>query len=258
VLQLCAPYPFIWFQRSTELCATVINVHDCEFAPPTQPPPTSTTLSTTTTTTRVTTEPPSGVSPIECPSTGVSKHPNPTSCTRFFMCFDGVAIERQCSPGLYFSRAQLRCVRRDDSDCSLDNNACPLENDPNNVVFLPDQENCQKYFICYDGEPQEFDCGESLHWDPNNNWCIREEDSQCEPSYPLPPIREIECPEDTSSDIIFLPHPEDCHFYFICIDGTSILARCARNFLFDYIIEKCFFADQARCFNRNPFLDFIQ
>lgn len=61
------------------------------------------------------------------------------------MCFDGVAVERSCSPGLFFSRSQLRCVRRPESDCLLDNESCPAENDPNNVVFLPDQEDCQMY-----------------------------------------------------------------------------------------------------------------
>lgn len=207
--------------------------------------------------------------PVDCPPQGVSKAANPFSCTRYFMCYDGVAVTRTCSPGLFFSRSQLRCVRRDDSDCILNDESCPLENDPNNVVFLPDQDDCQRFdsriffiasrksnffnfirfFICHDGAPVEFDCGETLHWDPNNNWCIREEESVCEPSYPLPPIREIECPPETGNDIIFLPHPEDCQFYFICLDGTSILTRCARNMLFDYSISKCNFADRARCFN---------
>lgn len=111
--------------------------------------------------------------------------------------------------------------------------------------------NIFRYFVCYDGAPVEFDCGDSLHFDPNMNWCIKEEDSFCEPSYPLPDVREIECPEDTENDIIFIPHPEECQFYFICLDGVSILARCARNLLFDYQMEKCFFADSAVCFNRN-------
>lgn len=109
-----------------------------------------------------------------------------------------------------------------------------------------------RYFVCYDGAPVGDDCGETLHWDPNNNWCIKEEDSECEPNYPLPEVRVIECPEDTESDIIFLPHPEDCQFYFICLDGMSVLARCARNMLFDYVMENCFFAESARCFNINP------
>lgn len=177
---------------------------------------------------------------------------NPVSCTRYFLCFNGVPTDRSCSPGLYFSRAELRCVRRADSDCALDENSCPADDDPNNIVFLPDQEDCQRFFVCNNGSAVEQDCGPSLHWDPSNDWCILEEDSKCEPSYPLPEVREIECPEDTESDIIFLPHPEECQFYFICLDGVSILARCARNMLFDYVIENCFFAESARCFNRHP------
>lgn len=50
----------------------------------------------------------------------------------------------------------------------------------------------------------EFDCGATLHWDPVNNWCILEENSECEPSYPLPEVREIECPDDTGADVSFL------------------------------------------------------
>lgn len=109
-----------------------------------------------------------------------------------------------------------------------------------------------RYFVCYDGEPQERDCGYSLHWDPLNNWCIREEDSECEPSYPLPDLRDIECPEDTEDEVILLPHPEECQFYFICLNGESFLVRCARNTLFDYILSNCYFAESARCFNRVP------
>lgn len=257
-LQLCGPNPFVWFNYVQQSCSVMWGV-DCEFAPvtdpptnpPTNPPPTNPPTNPPPTVVPPEPTPPSN-QPISCPSTGVSKHVNPMSCTRYWMCYDGVAVERQCSPGLYFSRAQLRCVRRDDSDCLLDLNSCPAENDPNNIVFLPDQEDCERYFVCYDGEPEEFECGPTLHWDPNNNWCIREEDSECEPSFPLPPIREIECPDDTGGDLLFLPHPEDCQFYFICLDGRSILQRCARNLLFDHIRSNCFFRDQAMCFDSDP------
>lgn len=116
-------------------------VHTCEFGPPTAPPaPPQTTLSTTPATSPTTTRRPN---PVDCSFNGVNKVPNPHSCTRFFMCFDGVAVERSCSPGLYFSRSELRCVRRDDSDCLIDGESCPDTNDPGNIVFLPDQENCQ-------------------------------------------------------------------------------------------------------------------
>lgn len=66
----------------------------------------------------------------ECPLRGVAFFRNQFSCTKFVLCFDGVAIDKTCSPGLYFSRAQSRCVRRDDSDCLLGDGTCPAENDP--------------------------------------------------------------------------------------------------------------------------------
>lgn len=120
--------PF-WFQRTQQACVLEQFVHDCEFAPNTEAP--QTTIATP------------RPNPVECPESGVTKVPNPYSCVRYFMCFAGVAVARTCSSGLFFSRSQLRCVRREDSDCLLDSESCPAENDPDNVVFLPDQENCQ-------------------------------------------------------------------------------------------------------------------
>lgn len=132
-----------WFQRTQEVCARPLDVWDCEFAPETQPPPL-----TEPPTTIPPPPPPTTIAPpspdSQCPSSGVSKIINPYSCTRYFMCFGGWLVERTCSPGLYFSRSQLRCVRRADSDCLLDGESCPAENDPNNIVFLPDQEDCQR------------------------------------------------------------------------------------------------------------------
>ncbi|CRL07705.1 CLUMA_CG020659, isoform A, partial [Clunio marinus] len=261
-----------WFHRTSETCRVSRDVLDCEFAPPvwppaTDPPPTQPPTTTTppaTTTPPVTTTPPMTTSAdvttstaasnspdlVDCPGSGVSVHIHPFSCTRYFMCFDGWLINRTCSPGLFFSRSQMRCVRRSESDCRLDVDSCPADDDPPNVVFLPDQEDCQKYFVCHQGNALEWDCGPTLHWDPNDNWCIREEESDCEPSYPLPDVKDIECPDDTESDIIFLPHPDECQFYFICIDGESTLVRCGRYTLFDHILGKCFFAESARCFNQ--------
>lgn len=105
--------------------------------PQTTQPPTTASIAITTTV--------SSPRLVDCPSNGVSKVPNPFSCTRYFMCYEGVAVPRNCSPGLYFSPSRLRCVRRADSDCLLDNESCPAENDPQNVVFLPDQEDCQRF-----------------------------------------------------------------------------------------------------------------
>lgn len=207
----------------------------------TRPP---TTTSTTTTTSLTTTQNPNE---ILCPSSGVSKIVNPFSCSRYFLCFDGTPVERTCSPGLFFSRSQLRCVRREESDCDLEMNICPEVNDPNNIIFLPDQEECRKYFICYDGKPKEMDCGPRMHWDSINNWCVTAENSTCVPSYVLPEIREISCPSESMNDLVFLAHPKDCRFYFICFQMRSSLIRCANRTLYDHILKGCALADQASC-----------
>ena len=94
------------------------------------------------------------------------------------------------------------------------------------------------------------DCGDGFHFDPVYNWCILEEDSKCIPEFPEVDIKEIECPASTDNDVILLPHPEECNYYFICLDGISVLMRCARTLLFDYIKGQCFFEETAVCFNR--------
>lgn len=147
ILQRCPD--LFWFLRERETCVIQSDVSDCEFAPVTQPTqPTTTqptTVTTPTTTTPATTTVSTPLPPLECPESGVSKLANPTSCTRHFMCFDGSLVERSCSPGLYFSRSRLQCVRRELSDCVLNNDSCPTVNDPDNIVFLADQEDCQRF-----------------------------------------------------------------------------------------------------------------
>lgn len=239
----------LWFNPVNQFCDFPQNVN-CPHAPPTTTTTVSTTTSTTLPTTTSTTLSTTTQIPTEivCPSSGVSRIPNPFSCTRYFLCFDGVPVERVCSSGLYFSRSLLRCVRREDSDCDLETKLCPDINDPNNIIFLANQEDCQRYFICYDGEPTEMDCGPRLHWDPVNNWCIRAENSTCVPSFVLPEIREIDCPMESAHNLLFLPHPEDCRFYFTCFQMRSLLQRCQNRTLFDYIIGACRLADQAQCY----------
>ncbi|KAG5678604.1 hypothetical protein PVAND_008265 [Polypedilum vanderplanki] len=237
-LQNC-PSPF-HFNFQLQACDLPENVN-CDLDGTTAPTPPIVQTTTTSTTVAI---------PTECPSSGILKLPNPKSCTLYSLCFSGTIVEQSCSPGLFFSRSQLRCVRREDSDCEWNTNICPTENDPNNIVFLPNIEDCQKYYICYNGSPQEFDCGPSLHWDPSQNWCIREEDSSCKPTYILPDIREIECPESSRTELLFLPHPQNCQFYFICYNMQSHIMRCSSSLLFDYVRGYCNFRDQANCFTQ--------
>lgn len=84
---------------------------------------------------------------FNCPSTGLHQIQHPDNCYQFIICIAGVPNERSCSPGLFWSSALGRCARRAQSDC-IDPGLCPEVDDPNNIIFHPDPEDCQVYFIC--------------------------------------------------------------------------------------------------------------
>lgn len=257
------------FHEAKQMCDYPINVgcNDTNATPPTCPPPTLPTCppptqptcptfpptcptcptfpptsEMTTPTEDTPTQPPR---PSICPPRGLHKVPHPYSCSKYILCFDGVAVERLCSPGLYWNSELFRCVRRNDSDCLLPS-ACPTYNDPDDIIFIPGY-NCTSYSICHNGKPVEFDCGEGFHFEPILNRCIFEEESKCEPLI-LPDIKEVEC-DPNNSTAYFVPHPDprECQFYFVCIEGTSHLLKCANTLLFDPILLKCFFEDQVVC-----------
>ena len=84
---------------------------------------------------------------LVCPPTGLHQIRHPDNCYQFIICVAGVPNERSCSPGLFFSSAFARCVRRAQSDC-IEPGLCPEFDDPFDVIFIPDPEDCQIYFIC--------------------------------------------------------------------------------------------------------------
>ncbi|KAJ6635647.1 Peritrophin-1 [Pseudolycoriella hygida] len=48
---------------------------------------------------------------------------------------------------------------------------CPPESDPENIVFIPSDEYCDKYYICFNGTLFEFRCAQGLHFNPVLNIC---------------------------------------------------------------------------------------
>lgn len=48
---------------------------------------------------------------------------------------------------------------------------CPLYDNPNNVVFVPDRTRCDGYFVCFNGNKLPRTCHPGLHWDQQNRWC---------------------------------------------------------------------------------------
>jgi hypothetical protein len=185
---------------------------------------------------------------FECPPDGIHFFPHDDYCDKFIMCFAGFPILMSCADGLYFDRELGQCNFPEYAECDLE--VCPPENDPENIIFLPSDNYCDKYYICYAGEPLPFRCPEGLHFNPLYNTCDFIENANCtiegpeEPEGPPEP-HEIDC--DCAESIYFVAHPNSCEHYFICSFGRSILLDCAPGFWFDPVNFWCDHPEAIEC-----------
>lgn len=126
------------------------------------------------------------------------------------------------SLGLHFSREIRNCVPEDIADCEIERVwECPDEDDMDNLVFLPNKENCQKYYLCLGGEAHPLSCAKGLHWSINEEACMEEDEAECE----FEDGEGIEeCPDE---GIKLISHPYNCEMYVLCVGGERIKRDCA-------------------------------
>lgn len=80
-----------------------------------------------------------------CPEEGVHFFPHTSRCDLYFMCFGGVAIERSCAPNFHYSEREEFCTWPDYAECTLEAPLCPETNDPDNLVWIPSQADCERF-----------------------------------------------------------------------------------------------------------------
>lgn len=56
---------------------------------------------------------------------------------------------------------------------------CPSV-DTNSITFLPSKVDCNRYYICYHGNPIRQQCITEMHWNPSTNKCDRPENAKCQ------------------------------------------------------------------------------
>lgn len=57
-------------------------------------------------------------------------------------------------------------------------------------------------------------------------------------------VVEISCPPTGAH---FYPHPTNCQYYFLCVNGISAKLDCGHNMIYDYATQKCDLASRATC-----------
>lgn len=176
----------------------------------------------------------------ECPESGIKSISHPSSCEKYILCVGGNPFERQCGPGLHFSRDLRNCVAAEDAGCKERPMSCPEEDDLGNLVFLPNKEDCSMYYVCFGGEAMPLSCAKGLHWSVAEEACLDKADAECEDSgddYE-------ECPE---SGIKSISHPSNCEKYILCVGGNPFERQCGPGLHFSRDVRACVHPDDAGC-----------
>jgi hypothetical protein len=168
------------------------------------------------------------------------------------LCINGNALDRQCPPGLHFSPDTLTClhpgkiiisifkrkflikilISLDVAQCRI--NACH----PNDFGFLPNEDDCNAYYICFSGNQIPMRCPQDRHWSTETNSCMDPDDAGCEEN------DNIECP---ATGIEQIPYPDDCEQYVLCVNGMEFVLRCAPGLHFSPSLRVCTTPELAEC-----------
>lgn len=177
----------------------------------------------------------------ECPDEGIKSISHPDNCEKYILCIGGARIKRNCAPGLHFSRELRNCVEPETAECKPTKLTCPEEDDLDNLVFLPNREDCSMFYVCFGGEAFPFSCSDGTHWSTRENLCLKKSEAKCE--FDDDEGAE-QCPE---TGIESISHPESCEKYILCVGGARIKRSCAPGFHFSRDFRSCVPADIADC-----------
>lgn len=179
---------------------------------------------------------------ILCPNEGTHVLPHPTYCAKYVLCVSGTPWELRCADGLHWSEEFNHCTKPDLANCKIEM-ICPEIDDVNFPVIIADDQDCERYNVCCSGEKVSLECAPGFHFNAVNQHCDTKENANCEidPDIDIT----ITCP---SQGIHFLPHPRDCHYYFICVHGEeSSIQSCAPNTYWDAVNNRCDVRDNVLC-----------
>ncbi|XP_052871345.1 peritrophin-44-like, partial [Anopheles cruzii] len=101
--------------------------------------------------------------------------------------------------------------------------------------FLPHETDCTKYYSCYGGVAYEQTCPDGKYFDPTRTICDLEANVDCVSN---------NCPPD---GVVFLPIPNVCDRYLICINGNAFEGVCDGGLFFDAVLGDCNLKNESGC-----------
>jgi hypothetical protein len=127
--------------------------------------------------------------------------PKPENCSEFYQCLGGVAFTHECPEDLYYCEEKQYCTWITETGCKFDcvltkrPTECPTKeptegptakptpdsicSPQNEGLFVPNPDDCTKYYECSNGETIPFRCPDGLFFCPQSNTCDWLCDKEC-------------------------------------------------------------------------------
>ncbi|XP_062565925.1 uncharacterized protein LOC134228158 [Armigeres subalbatus] len=173
-------------------------------------------------------------------------------CYRFFQCKNGVPYPMICSGDLWFAEESQQCLSKDQVTCEA---ADRPEVDPptddicagiTNGRQVLHPQFCNQFYVCIDQVGFRQVCPLGLWFEEDRQSCVNPEQVDCPHGlYPTPSPIEGIC--DGASSGSKVPNPEDCTWFYICVDEVPFASPCAEGLAFDKNQLTCVPEAEAEC-----------
>ena len=157
-----------------------------------------------------------------------------TNCSNYYICVNEQPILQTCGANMYFHEPSQACNY---------NKATCLTCDPAKLSVHPLVKTCNKYVMCYAGQPILRQCCDDLQVDANGI-CNLPTKVDCVAN---------QCNiQNDAGNIVYIPSQADCSSYYICMSGTPVKQTCANNLLFNPACNCCDLASRVTCSIKTP------
>lgn len=115
----------------------------------------------------------------------------------------------------------------------------------NQVVMIPNPEDCRSYVVCFGTQEIPMTCGGNLHWSILDQACRPPGEANCPFSEDgEEPMIEEKCPP---TGIKAIPNLSSCKSYILCVNGAEVERNCPEGTEFSTETRTCAHPIVAQC-----------
>jgi len=157
-------------------------------------------------------------------------YPHRLSCDKYWKCENNAGELKTCGNGLAFDSSDPKyltenCDYLHNVDCGERTELQPpvgVPNCPRLYGIFPDEQRCDTFWSCWNGEANKYTCAPGLAYDSEARVCMwADQVPECKVletpgGFKCPPAADNPNPGTFSRHA----HPEDCRKYYVCLEGN--------------------------------------